>query len=90
MSASRREQTPELEMYLFNRMSSDFNGFGMLLTGFADFFDVAESIVGFTFFGPCPRFGMAGFGLFELGRELFGRELFRLLLPSLLFINSVI
>jgi hypothetical protein len=33
---------------------------------------------------------MAGFGLFEFGLELFGRELFRLVLPSFLFINSVI
>jgi len=31
---------------------------------------------------------MAGLGLLELGRELFGREPPLLLLPSFLFINS--
>jgi hypothetical protein len=71
-------------------MSSDFSGLGILFTGFAVFFGDAESVVGFTFYGPCARFCMAGFGLFEFGLELFERELFRLLLPSLLFINSKI
>jgi len=79
-------------MYLFKRMSSDFNGFGvLLLAGFGALFGAEASVVvGFTFFGPWARFAIAGFGLLELGRELFGRELVFLLLPSFLFINFII
>jgi hypothetical protein len=71
-------------------MSSDFKGFGILFTGLAAFLGVASPVVGLTFFGPCALFGMAGLGLLELGRELFGREPPLLLLPSFLFINAVI
>jgi hypothetical protein len=92
MSASLREQTPELEIYLFNRISSDFNGFGTLfcadLTGLAVCLEVASEVKGFAFLGPCALLAIAGFGLFELGLELLGLEPFRLVLPSFLFINS--
>jgi hypothetical protein len=53
-----------------------------LRSGFAA--SAAVTVFGFTFFGPCARFAMAGFGLFELGLELG-----RLLLPSFLFITAL-
>ena len=87
-------------MYLFNRMSSDFSALGELFgadfAGRPIFFGSAESVVGLPFFGPCARFGIAGFdplrslparvGLFELG--LLDPEPVRLLAPSFLFINA--
>jgi hypothetical protein len=52
MSASRREHIPELAMYLFNLISSDFKDFGVFGESFLT--------IGFLFW---ERFAIAGFGV---------------------------
>ncbi len=59
MSASRREHAPELAIYLFKRMSSDFKGFGTLFVG----------VFGFT--GFCDLFCIAGLGALDLEEVVF-------------------
>jgi len=101
MSASRREQTPELEIYLFNLISSGLP-FGLFGAWFAFFGarvlgETSVALTGFSFFGPCARFCIAGLaplraapprvGLLEDGLELLP---LLLLLPSLLVISSIL